>query len=127
MKKYLLSVITACIIFYVLAYDNAHIITDMKETKKIANINYVSLIISRITYYEYLKEYLPDKIEEVYDYKEFKKPTINQRLIYNKKGVRDKSGRKWLVILIDKNFPDVFFVGNLDTKLIINKNFIIDP
>lgn len=82
----------------------------------------VTELLSEIKNYKDSHGRLPSRIEDVARYVEIMNQYIGRKVKYDVNGIRDISGRKWLVAVSDNKLMDVYFVGDCEEKMIIVRN-----
>jgi len=100
---------------------------DKEKAKDLIRKQFIKDLIKNLTIYKRENDELPNELNNNWQPNPRGSQYIKGKLYYQKEGVKDKAGNKWLIIYVDKKTPNRYFVGNLDkgTKLLLSDESIM--
>ena len=116
--KTITTFLFALIILINISCDNY---LNKEKARKLLYKNYVTTFISGIENYNRVHGYLPENLNELKTFKEYKDDKfLKGKLFYKKEGFIDENKRIWHIILeVEKG---ILYVGNVKFKRMIIKN-----
>jgi hypothetical protein len=106
-----------------------------EEWDEIRNISDVGFAVSAIKTYTDSKGFMPERLDEIlnndplpYDWSRLREIITKRQVKYCKDGFEDSLGNKWLVVLKDDKYPNIYFVGKfLHSETIKRRTLVQDP